>query len=247
MNTKAEIGKEVVTRKGAALVKDILRTDKGWRVILEFPDGSLVTAKGSSLQGKYLNFPKPKSKFYEGAVLETPKCGPVEILRMYPAPNRNMPKRADIRYIKTGTLQNVQVNNIANGKCWDCNQPSVYGVGYLGSYVKIPQRGENNLYRRAYDLWCNMLKRAYHKTQARFYSDVVVDVRWHSFKNFWNSLEDLPGYEEWVVSPGCMELDKDKLSQGSRVYSKDTCCFLPHSENMKYTKRANRAPTNAGC
>lgn len=247
MHTKAEVGKTITTRKGPAIVREITRISTGFQVVLEFPDGRLVSAKGSSLQAKYLHFPRPKTKFYEGAILETPKCGPVELLRVYPAPNRMSPKRADIRYLRTGTLQNVQVNNIENGKCRDCNQPTVYGVGYLGSYVKIPTRGKHNLYRRAYDLWCNMLKRAYHDTQERFYEDVSVDVRWHSFKNFWNSLEDLPGYEEWVESPGQVDLDKDKLSKGQRVYSKDTCCFISHRENMQYTKRAKRAPRNAGC
>ena len=35
------------------------------------------------------------------------------------------------------------------------------------------------------------------------------------------------------------ELDKDILQKGNKLYSKDTCCFVPHEINMLLTKRDN--------
>lgn len=179
------------------------------------------------------------SKYAEGTIHQT-HCGPIEVLRFYPRTDKRSP-RADIRYLETGTLQNVQVGNIPGNKIWDCRKPSVYGVGYLDSYVSVPKRGCNSTYRRAYDLWCNMLKRAYHPSQERYYGDVEVDVRWHSFKNFWNSLEELPGYEDWVNQKyPRMSLDKDIRCPGSRVYSKETCSFVSHAENSRAACKKRR-------
>jgi hypothetical protein len=138
------------------------------------------------------------TKYKVGSIVNTPK-GKIKILdytsgKRLPN-NRRKHARATIRFIESGWVCNVQVTNIASGHIEDCRAKTVYGVGYLDTNMKIPTRG-NSIIRRVYDLWANMLKRCYGGYDT-CYTGCTVDKRWHSFKNFLNSVQELEGYEEW--------------------------------------------------
>jgi len=139
--------------------------------------------------------------------------------------------RGVIRFIDTGYTCNIQLSNIPAGKIKDRRLPTVYNIGYLDTDITIPQRG-SSIIRETYDLWCNMLKRCYggYGRDIRIYNNVTVDKRWHSFKQFLNTIHKVPGYKEWEKD--CtMHLDKDK--SGSTIYSLSTCEFLTQSENLQ--------------
>lgn len=77
-----------------------------------------------------------------------------------------------------------------------------------------------------YNVWRTMIKRAYSNYVSRdhpTYTDVTVCEEWHLFSNFKAWMET----QYWEGR----ELDKDILSNGSKVYSPETCCFIPHSVN----------------
>ena len=169
-------------------------------------------------------------KYNIGEIYETPK-GKIRILERIPGYKKNgihHHSRVVIRMIDTGTVLNIQTTNIASGHFTDYRAPTVYGVGYIGSELVIPQRG--TIIRRAYDLWANMLKRAYgdYKTS---YKDCSVDVRWHNFTNFLNSLPKLENYQQWENGEDYV-LDKDTKVPGNRIYSLDTCKFISSKENI---------------
>ena len=97
----------------------------------------------------------------------------------------------------------------------------VYGVGIndYGSNV-----GSNGKIIGSYYCWKEMLRRCYAKnTNNPTYVDCSVDSNWHLFSNFieFYDKEYIPGYS----------LDKDLLVKGNRIYSKDTCCFVPDAIN----------------
>ena len=58
----------------------------------------------------------------------------------------------------------------------------------------------------------------------------------------------LDGYSEWKTNIGYC-LDKDTKIPGNKIYSRATCCFIPHAENIRdiskrhpgITKSANEA------
>lgn len=172
-----------------------------------------------------------RTKYKKGIIVDTPK-GKIKILEYIPSKllenGKRQRARAIIKFINSGWVCNVQVSNIKSGHIEDCRAKTVYGVGYLDTNIKIPARGTSPI-RKAYDLWANMLRRCY-GGYARCYTDCTVDVRWHSFKNFLNALPELDGYDEWVSGKD-MHLDKDIKVKGSRIYSKDTCMFVPASVN----------------
>lgn len=165
-----------------------------------------------------------KGKYKLGTIHDTP-CGRVEVIQEPRRVGANY--RLVIRFVLSGAVQDVQTNNLSQGKVKDFMWPSVYGLGYIGSAIRIPQRGTSEI-RRVYDLWANMLRRV---TSDPAYSDVQVDSRWLNFTTFLNTIDRLPGYAEWLVdSTYC--LDKDLRVIGSRTYGLDTCWFIPAKENI---------------
>lgn len=139
--------------------------------------------------------------------------------------------RAVIKILKTGTILDVQTCNIGAGKFNDYREPTVYGVGYIGSGIKIPARESHSIIRRIYDLWANMLKRCYGGYRT-CYKECTVDPRWHSFTNFLNSVTELEGYELWEKDSSYC-LDKDTKLGYCKIYSKDHCRFILNGDNVR--------------
>lgn len=115
-------------------------------------------------------------------------------------------------------------NNHINGKqgCSKCYHESVkkpvYGVGINDTDYVFETKD--------YKIWRNMLERCYcEKTQQKFptYKGCTVCEEWHLFSNFKKWFHD--NYiEGW-------ELDKDIMIIDNKVYSPDTCCFVPREIN----------------
>jgi len=172
-----------------------------------------------------------KSKYIAGEVINT-ATGAVRFLEIWNAAEARARgfsnSRAIVEFVGTGYVCNCQLSNLVAGKVKDMRAPSVYGVGYLDMDLRIPPRESGSEVRRLYDLWANMLKRCYTDPT---YRDCSVDPRWHSFRVFMNTVQDVPGYSEWCAGAG-MHLDKDIRVPGNRVYSRDTCLFVPAEDNL---------------
>ena len=112
---------------------------------------------------------------------------------------------------------------------------NVYGVG-INDYCGTVVNGGKVL--TSYKVWDAMLNRCYskkHHIKHPSYIDCTVCDEWLYFSNFkkWFDENYVEGYH----------LDKDILVKGNRVYSPDTCCFVPREinnviENVK-SKRGN--------
>lgn len=84
----------------------------------------------------------------------------------------------------------------------------------------------------AYSIWHSMLRRSYSKVYHKnkpTYIGTEVSPEWYKFSNFIKWYDD--NYiEGW-------HLDKDLLSNGCKLYSKDTCCFLPNEINILFSEK----------
>lgn len=178
------------------------------------------------------------SKYDAGTVHDCP-TGQLVVVEKLPRVEGKQP-RAIIRFINTGSVVNCQLCNISTGKVKDPRTPTVYGVGYIGSTLVVPQRGHP--LRNMYDLWANMLKRCYGNVEAS-YKDCTVDSRWHSFTNFVNTLPNIPGFQDWAAGAN-LHLDKDMRVPGNRVYSMDTCAFITESANLQDASNRRWAKRN---
>ena len=102
-------------------------------------------------------------------------------------------------------------------------------------------KSKNN--KRVYSLWFDMLRRCYdeeqlQRTKGKTYKDCSVCERWFYLSNFYEDIQKLPGYSEWMKN-GKMSIDKDLFSRGEKQYSPKTCCFIPMSVNLSEAGRRN--------
>lgn len=99
--------------------------------------------------------------------------------------------------------------------------------------------------KRVYSLWFGMLRRCYDYEQlgrkrGSSYSNIIVCDRWFYLKNFYEDIQKLDGYSEWLEKE-TMSLDKDIIAQEvTKIYSPKTCKFVTQAENMQeMNKRCN--------
>lgn len=122
-----------------------------------------------------------------------------------------------------GGVIHARTKEIATGAIKSPFFKSVYGVGYLGS--GIYKTSENNKKNKTYDIWCKIIKRCYYENDVNYRSygekGVVVSEEWYNYQKFaeWYEKNKKENYV----------LDKDIL--GSKLYSKETCIFIPKKLN----------------
>jgi len=110
----------------------------------------------------------------------------------------------------------------------------VFGVGVNDWVGNISVGGK---VIREYQLWKGMLQRCFSgecKQRQPTYKDVTCSKEWFSMTNFIEDVSQMKGFglSGWA-------LDKDILQKGNKLYSKDTCCFVPAEVNQLLVKRDN--------
>jgi len=111
---------------------------------------------------------------------------------------------------------------VPNGK----TRPTVFGVGVVDMGPNYKTIDGKQPIHPAYRSWKDMLGRAYcPKVLARnpAYEGVTVCDEWLTFSNFyrWWQAMYVPGWQP----------DKDLRVPGNKVYSPETCAYIPHSLN----------------
>ena len=132
------------------------------------------------------------------------------------------------------TINHVQYNAFKKGNIKCPYDPRTFGVGYLGEgkYKAI----ENGKQTKCYDTWHSMLQRCYddkYQEKNPTYKECEVYTEWHDFQNFAEWFDD--NYYE--IPSESMALDKDILIKGNKIYSRDTCVFVPKNINSLFVKR----------
>ena len=136
-----------------------------------------------------------------------------------------------IQFIKTGEKINTTYRNFKTGFVKSHFTPTVFGVGITGLEItKI--NGKNTI---SYIYWQKMLQRCYdtkYHEKHTTYKDCIVCDEWLYYKNFreWfdNNYYEIEGQR--------MNLDKDILVKGNKVYSPDTCVFVSQNINKLFLK-----------
>lgn len=149
-----------------------------------------------------------------------------------------------VRFLEHGNFVKTTWQQFSDGEVKNPYDRTIFSVGYLGE-------GDYQAYFRRkatpqYASWKHMIERCYdvkiHKKHPTYIGCTVVD-EWHNFQNF------AKWYDEhyYEVENQRMNLDKDILIKGNKIYSPETCIFVPSRINSLFTKKnANRGNTPVG-
>jgi hypothetical protein len=130
-------------------------------------------------------------------------------------------------------IKNKRYNEIKEGKIKNPHHKSVHGVGFVGiGKYKVSFK---NIHTKYYTCWRGMLERCYckkfHSKKPTYIGCSVADD-WHNFQNFAKWFDE--NYNPETMQG--WQLDKDILVKGNKIYSSETCCFVPNNINALFTK-----------
>lgn len=152
---------------------------------------------------------------YENTIFKTNMCGDCIVVEYRGAND------ITVQFKDTGFEAITALHNLKKGEVKDRLKPSFYGVGVVGeAFVKNDPM---------YNTWMCMLNRCYgamHTKKNSPYKDCSVSENFKYYPYFkeWCNKQIGFGNKGWA-------LDKDILVKGNKVYSEDTCCFVPMEIN----------------
>lgn len=110
----------------------------------------------------------------------------------------------------------------------------MYGIGYNSKGVY--KKSDKGIHKSVYTCWKGMFERCYNKKRHKKHPSYIgcsVCKEWHDFQKF------AEWYEVFYIEGWC--LDKDILIKGNKIYSPETCCFVPNEVNVVLTNnKTNR-------
>ena len=133
-------------------------------------------------------------------------------------------------------LYNIKYSYIRDKSVKNRMFPNIFNKGYLG--IGNFKCSINGIRTKCYSIWNKIHRRSYdYKTQEiePTYIGCSVAEEWHNFQNFAEWYE-----ENW--NPETMQnwqIDKDILIKGNKIYSPETCCFVPHEINSLLTNKSS--------
>lgn len=166
----------------------------------------------------------------------------------------NETKVGEEKYTKFGTLAKIiEYKNYCNiiiefqdkyrvkihtgYRNWERNEfknpydKSVLGVACIG----LAKGSENGKIKKSYKVWYAMLNRCYnekfHKIEESYKNCSVCD-EWLCYENF----EKWFNNNYYEIDNEKMHLDKDILVKRNKIYSPETCVFVPHVINGLFVK-----------
>ena len=160
-----------------------------------------------------------------GKICKSKSAGDFKILKY------NNARDVEIQFLKTGYRKVAEMKEVRNGGIKDPYAPSVYEVGIVGTKYPISEGGRDT---KEYTLWKNMLQRCYSNTYKKkypTYESCEVSNKFKSYEYFYEWCNKQIGFsnQDW-------HLDKDLLTKGNKVYSENSCVFIPNEINSLLTK-----------
>ena len=162
---------------------------------------------------------------YEGKIFKTIKYGDLVVTKYIN--NHNV----CVKFINTNYETTAHICHIRNGLVKDRLFPSLHGVGVVGDASTTV----DGIVLKECTLWRGVIGRCYnnefHK-KSPTYADCSVSEKFKYYPYFQEWCNKQIGFNEdgW-------HLDKDILIKGNKVYSEDTCCFVPQEINGLFIKR----------
>lgn len=131
------------------------------------------------------------------------------------------------------TKEHTKYGDFKRGEISCPYERRLYNKGYLGE--GIYKTRINNKNTKHYGAWTSMLERCYNKKYHEkypTYKGCEVEEYLLNFQNFSQWYYD----NYYKIDNEKMCLDKDILYKGNKIYSRETCIFVPNRINVLFTK-----------
>lgn len=176
---------------------------------------------------------KIPSDMMSGTIHPTSKWGDIEII------DYNGNREVLVKFVDSGVTKVTRSELIRKGIVEDVTLPCRFGYGFMG---EGPFNSTEN--KKEHVHWKGLLERSYcikFAIKSPSYSGVYTTAKWHNFQNFAEWCQTATGFgnKGW-------ELDKDLLIKGNRVYSPETCVFLPYEINGLIVKGTRKSELPIG-
>lgn len=163
----------------------------------------------------------PKPAVSAGDILTTTQGYEIEVIEYVNYYDLTVKFCIDGRIVKT----DMQV--IENKSLKHPYHIHLHGVGYDG---ELPNTSP--AYSEIRKCWRNLLRRLFQKgDEFKSYENTTIEDDWLNFSNFYQW-----AYAETSGNLTGLDLDKDILSEGSKHYGPDTCCFIPSPMNKMLSR-----------
>lgn len=173
----------------------------------------------------------PMGKYYIGDKGTNKEGYTVEVVKI------KLDRQITVKVIGSGEEFDIDYSYLKSGNFSNPFHRSVAGVGYFGVRRFIAKRGDRHTVE--YEDWNSMLKRCYVSAESKLsYKDKDVCEEWKCFQDFaeWATKQQNFGAKGW-------DLEKDLLVKNNKVYSPETCVYLPREINSFIKrKRFNDLP-----
>ena len=165
-----------------------------------------------------------KKAEYEGVIFKTNNYGDVVVLDYYNA------RDVTIKFLNTGNVRKTATSELRKGEIRDNEAFPVYKVGVM-DIPKELRRGQPA--PKEYSIWNGVRQRCYNENnrdKLMSYKEVEMSANFKLYSYFkeWCNNQIGFGNQGW-------HLDKDILVEDSKMYSPETCCFVPPEINVALT------------
>ena len=226
-------GEEKVMNNG--LKAEIIAYRKNNDIDVKFEDGYIAYNKSyQSFKNGYIKNPNIlsnlKYKYRIGETSISSEGLKMEIIEYKDSDN------ITIKFEDGTIVKNIQYGNFKRGNVKNPFNPSLCNVGYIG-YTKIVD--QNGRILKSYECWRCMIMRCYDVSFQRkhpTYKDCKVCQEWLCYANF----KEWYNEHHYELEDEKVHLDKDILIDGNKIYSPETCIFVPQTINNLFCKRSNK-------
>ena len=168
-----------------------------------------------------------------GKEFETNTCGKCFVI------DYKSEKEVTVMFYEPFYIARCKLGNLKRGTVKNPYKPLIHGVGWFGQGKYTTKN-----FKFGYEIWKGLLARVY-SDELPTYKDVTVCDEWLDFQNFagWCETQEFFGAKD--KRGKSYDLDKDLLVKGNKVYSPDTCCFIPHEVNQIFRSTLSFRGDNA--
>lgn len=142
-------------------------------------------------------------------------------------------KNIIVKFKNNNFITHTTYGQFKNGEISDPYDKTICDIGYIGEgKYKVKK---NKMITSQYKTWRSLFQRCYDEKYINkypTYKDCTVCKEWHNYQNFGEWYDE----NYYKIDNEKMCLDKDILYKSNKLYSPETCVFVPNNINLLFIK-----------